>query len=177
MMLISTTRYVFAGALPVVFCVALAACASDGSAASNGGSPDGSTPSGTAPCDLATKADVESAFGATAAEGKPGVTPRSCEFVLSDVPVDSVHVYLYSTNAAVEANGIRQGYVDNRGGVTDVPGIGDSAYTPNDNTNYELVVQKRNVVFGVQTIDITQPRENDPSSKIRALAVTIAGRL
>ena len=46
-------------------------------------------------------------------------------------------------------DGVKSGYEDNRGGVTDVAGIGDEAYQPNDVGPYEIVVRSGDVIFAV----------------------------
>jgi hypothetical protein len=44
---------------------------------------------------------------------------------------------------------VKTGYEENRGGVTDVPGVGDEAYQPNDAGPYEIVVRAGDVIFAV----------------------------
>jgi hypothetical protein len=154
------------------FCIVLflAAC-SDGN---GGGGGTGGGAGDASPCDLATAGDVQTVFGGSVADGVPG-TARNCEFTIQNGASDTVNVFLYSTHASTEWQGIRDGYDANRGGTTDVPGVGDQAYSPNDVGQTEVVVQDEEVVFAVQSIDFTNP---DPTraEKVLQLAKNIAAK-
>jgi hypothetical protein len=83
----------------------------------------------------------------------------------------SVVVFHYGT--AADWDGIRDGYDDNRGGTTDVAGVGDRSFQPGDVGPYELVVQSGDTVFSVAV----QTGRGGPEveAAIKELAVTIAG--
>jgi hypothetical protein len=98
------------------------------------------------PCALVTPEVVASAFGAASASGAPGVA-RNCSYTIVDGVAPSVEVFHYGS--ASQWDGVRSGYEDNRGGVTDVPGIGEEAYQPNDVGPYEIVVRSGDVIFAV----------------------------
>ncbi|HEX6145242.1 MAG TPA: hypothetical protein VF083_00600 [Acidimicrobiia bacterium] len=108
-----------------------------------------STSSGTAaddPCALATPEEVASAFAATSASGEEGIA-RNCSFTIVGGVAPSVEVFHYGSSS--QWDGVKSGYEDNRGGVTDVAGIGDEAYHPNDVGPYEIVVRSGDVIFAV----------------------------
>jgi hypothetical protein len=98
------------------------------------------------PCGLATPEMVAAAFGGTADEGVPGVA-RNCTFTITGGIDENVNVYHYGS--ADNWDGVRQGFEDNRGGTTDVPGLGDDAFYPNDQGPLELVARAGDVVFSV----------------------------
>jgi hypothetical protein len=98
------------------------------------------------PCALVTPEQVAAVFAAASATGEAGVA-FNCSFTLVDGLAPSVEVFLYGPSSAWE--GIKDGYEDNRGGVTDVAGVGEGAYHPNDAGPYEIVVQSGDVVFAV----------------------------
>jgi hypothetical protein len=98
------------------------------------------------PCDLADAELVESVFGGTVAEGVEGQA-RNCDFEVQGGPVFSVAVFYYGS--ADDWDSTRQGFEDNRGGVTDVEGIGDEAFFPGDFGARELVVQSDGETFSV----------------------------
>jgi hypothetical protein len=98
------------------------------------------------PCDLADAALVESVFGGTVAQGVEGEF-RNCDFTIEGGPVLSVTVFEYGS--ASDWDSTRDGFVDNRSGVTDVEGIGDAAFFPNDTGARELVVQSGGQIFSV----------------------------
>ena len=98
------------------------------------------------PCDLADAALVESVFGGTVAEGSEGEA-RNCSFSIEGGPVSSVSVF--SFGAASGWEGTREGYVANRGGVTDISGIGDGAFHPNDSGPIEVVAHAGGEIFAI----------------------------
>jgi len=98
------------------------------------------------PCALVTPEEVAAVFAAASASGEAGVA-RNCSFTLVDGLAPSVEVFHYGSSSGWD--GIKGGYEDNRGGVTDVAGIGEGAYHPNDVGPYEIVVQSGDVVFAV----------------------------
>jgi hypothetical protein len=98
------------------------------------------------PCALVTPEDVASAFAASSASGEAGIA-RNCSFTIVDGVAASVEVFHYGSSS--QWDGVKSGYEDNRGGVTDVPGIGDEAYQPNDVGPYEIVVRSGDVIFAV----------------------------
>jgi hypothetical protein len=122
--------------LLMMMVIALVACGSDGVGSSEISSP----------CDLADAAMVQSAFGGTVAEGVEGEA-RNCDFVIEGGPVFAVDVFYYGSADGWDST--RQGYEDNRGGVTDVAGIGDAAFFPGDAGASELVVQSGGEIFSV----------------------------
>jgi hypothetical protein len=122
--------------LLVVLVAALVACGGEG-----GGGGEISSP-----CGLADAEMVQSAFGGTVAQGVEGEA-RNCDFVMEEGPVFAVDVFYYGSADAWEST--RQGYEENRGGVTDVEGIGDAAFFPGDVGASELVVQSGGEIFSV----------------------------
>ncbi len=98
------------------------------------------------PCDLADAELVESVFGGTVTEGVEGQA-RNCDFEVQGGPVFSVAVFYYGSADGWDST--RQGFEDNRGGVTDVEGIGDEAFFPSDFGARELVVQSGGEIFSV----------------------------
>jgi hypothetical protein len=98
------------------------------------------------PCDLADAEMVRSVFGGTVAEGVEGEA-RNCDFVIEGAPVFGVDVFYYGSADGWDST--RQGFEDNRGGVTDVEGIGDAAFFPGDTGASELVVQSGGQIFSV----------------------------
>ena len=98
------------------------------------------------PCALVTPEEVASAFAASSASGEAGIA-RNCSFTIVDGVASSVEVFHYGPSS--QWDGVKSGYEDNRGGVTDVAGIGDEAYQPNDVGPYEIVVRSGDVIFAV----------------------------
>jgi hypothetical protein len=98
------------------------------------------------PCALVTPEEVASAFAASSATGEAGIA-RNCSFTIVDGVASSVEVFHYGSSS--QWDGVKSGYEDNRGGVTDVAGIGDEAYQPNDVGPYEIVVRSGDVIFAV----------------------------
>jgi len=98
------------------------------------------------PCALVTPEEVAAVFAAASASGEAGIA-RNCLFTLVDGLASDVVVFHYGSSSGW--GGIKGGYEDNRGGVTDVAGIGEGAYHPNDVGPYEIVVRSGDVVFAV----------------------------
>ena len=61
--------------------------------------------------------------------------------------VDSVSVFYFGDDSRWE--GTRQGFEDNTGGTTDVPGLGEEAFYPNNVGPYSLVVRANGIIFEV----------------------------
>jgi hypothetical protein len=122
------------------------------------------------PCALVTPEVVASAFGAASASGAPGVA-RNCSFTIVDGVAPSVEVFHYGS--ASQWDGVKSGYEDNRGGVTDVPGIGEEAYQPNDVGPYEIVVRSGDVIFAVAVQ--SGPGDPEVEAALLELAGAIAG--
>jgi hypothetical protein len=99
------------------------------------------------PCGLATPEMVSAAFGGVASAGEPGGLPSICNYTIDGGSSSSVAVFYYGT--APNWDGIRSGFEANRDGTTDVAGIGEAAYYPNDAGPTELVVLSGDVVFSV----------------------------
>ena len=98
------------------------------------------------PCDLADAAMVQLVFGGTVAEGSEGEA-RNCNFSIEGGPVESVDIFWFGS--ASSWDGVREGYVDNRGGVTDVSGIGDEAFYPNDSGPIGIVAHAGGEIFAI----------------------------
>ncbi|MCI0544156.1 MAG: DUF3558 domain-containing protein [Actinobacteria bacterium] len=131
---------------------------------------DPTTPPGDDPCSLATPEMVAAAFGGTVAPGQPGIA-RNCTYQITGGIDDSVDVYHYGT--ADSWDGVRQGFEDNRGGTTDVPGLGDEAFHPNDMGPMELVVSAGGVIFSVGG-NMFGPGGAEIEAAVLALAEAIA---
>jgi hypothetical protein len=98
------------------------------------------------PCDLTDATKVQSVFAGTVADGVEGGA-RNCDFDIEDGDVLSVAVFDYGTDDGWDST--RDGFDANRGGVTDVEGVGDEAFYPNDVGPTELVVTAGGRIFGV----------------------------
>jgi hypothetical protein len=141
-----------------------AACGNSG-----GGGGDVSSP-----CDLADAALVESVFGGTVAEGTEGVA-RNCSFEIEGGPVSSIDVFWFGPASGWD--GTRDGYVDNRGGVTDLSGIGDAAFHPNDAGPDEIVVHAGGEVFAITVFNGFTELPAGTSDQVSDLAKAIADNL
>lgn len=97
-------------------------------------------------CDLVDAEMVMATFEGTADDGAPGIA-RNCEFLITGGQVETVSVYYFGV--AEDWDGIREGYDENRGGTTDVEGIGNAAFYPNDRGRVELVVRTDDIVFAL----------------------------
>jgi hypothetical protein len=121
------------------------------------------------PCALATPEQVAEAFGASSASGEPTIA-RSCSYTLDGGIAPTVEVYHFGSSSGWD--GVKAGYEENRGGVTDVDGIGEAAYNPNDMGPYELVVLSDDVIFAV---GVTSGSGPEVEAAIVDLAGAIAG--
>jgi hypothetical protein len=113
---------------------------------------------------------VATAFGGTSGEGVPGIA-RNCAYEIEGGATSRVDIYYYGT--ASEWDGIRAGFEANRGGTTDVPGIGDGAFHPGDAGPTELVVLAGDVVYSVSA-GFNAGAEIDADVAALALAIAIA---
>ena len=98
------------------------------------------------PCALATPEQVASAFGAASASAEAGIA-RNCSYTLEGGLAPTVEVFHFGSSS--QWDGVKAGYEENRGGITDVSGVGEAAYNPNDAGPYELVVRSGYVIFAV----------------------------
>gem|GEM_PF-1768548 len=121
-------------------------------------------------CALVPPEIVAAAFDATSASGEPGVA-RNCTFTLVDGLVPTVEVFHYGSSTDWE--GVKAGFEENRGGVTEVPGVGDEAFQPNDVGPYEIVVKYLDIIYSVAV----QSGGGGPEveAAILELATSIAG--
>ncbi len=97
-------------------------------------------------CALVPAGTVAAAFDATSASGEPG-NARNCTFTLIDGLVPTVEVFHYGSST--DWDGVKAGFEENRGGVTEVPGVGDEAFQPNDVGPYEIVVRYLDIIYSV----------------------------
>jgi hypothetical protein len=121
-------------------------------------------------CALVPPDIVAAAFDATSASGEPGVA-RNCTFTLVDGLVPTVEVFHYGSST--DWDGVKAGFEENRGGVTEVPGVGDEAFQPNDVGPYEIVVKYLDIIYSVAV----QSGGGGPEveAAILELATSIAG--
>ncbi|MBW2222882.1 MAG: hypothetical protein JRF54_01470, partial [Deltaproteobacteria bacterium] len=125
-------------------------------------------------CQLTDAATVTEIFEGTASDGVPG-SARNCRFEITGGEANSVGVFFFGADSRWE--GVRQGFEDNLGGTTDVPGIGDEAFYANDAGPSSLVVRANGIIFQVAPLLPTFP-STPPSAAIEGdvaeLARTIA---
>lgn len=127
------------------------------------------------PCDLTDSTVVESVFGPTVSEGVEGEA-RNCSFEHEPGPVISIDVYHFGSDDGWD--GTRSGFEDNRGGTTDVPGIGDEAFYPNDTGPAELVVRAGGEIFAVTVFTgLFEEPDASVSTDVAELATAIASGL
>jgi len=132
--------------------VSVICCAGCGDSAGNGegtggsGGSDNGLSDAERACQLADADMVTAAFEGTAGEGMPDIA-RNCRFELTGGEVVAVSVFFFGDAANWE--GVRQGYQDNFGGTTDVSGLGEEAFYPNDFGPYSLVVRSNGIIFSV----------------------------
>jgi hypothetical protein len=143
----------------------------DGTVDSSDGGSGGSISS---PCDLADASLVSAHFAGTVADGVEGVA-RNCTFEISDGDVASVDVFYYGDASGWD--GSKSGFESNRGGVTDVGGLGDAAFFPNDRGELELVVQAGGEIFSVTAYTNLADLSPDDIASVSALAAAIADNL
>jgi hypothetical protein len=153
--------------LTAVVALASSACGADSPAGPTGGGGGGGV---SGPCDLTEPAVVAEVFGGTVSGEMPEMA-RNCRYDVVGGVVDVVHVYYYGP--ASQWSGIRGGYVDNRGPLTDVAGVGDEAFHPGDVGAEEIVVRSGDVVFAVGLV-IGETYGDDARAKVRELAIRIA---
>lgn len=125
------------------------------------------------PCDLANAAMVTAAFEGTAAEGVPG-SNQDCRFAITAGEVNFVRVFYFGNPSVWDE--VRRGYEDNRGGTTDVAGLGEVAFYPNDAGPAELVVRTANFNFAVAAGETFTPQPASVLADARELAQMIASR-
>jgi hypothetical protein len=89
---------------------------------------------------------VAEVFGGTSATGTPGQF-RNCTFTIEGGVAPTVEVFYYGL--ASDWDGVLAGYEENRGGITEVSGVGDEAFYPEDAGPYELVVRSGDTLFAV----------------------------
>ena len=128
----------------------------------------------TSPCDLADTELVGRFFEGTVAEGVEGDF-FNCDFTIEDGPVLTVTVFDYGE--ADDWSTTRQGFVDNRGGVTDVDDLGDDAFYPNDTGAREMVVRADDRIFSVTVFSGLEAPTVDVIGGIAGLSDAIAERL
>lgn len=121
-------------------------------------------------CDLTTPEIVAEVFGGTVSEGKAGPA-RNCDYEIHGGAAGGVSVYYYGT--ASEWDGIREGYADNRGPLTDVSDVGEEAFNP-DVGESELVVRSGNVVFALTVGGAVSDYTPEAPAKLKELARRIA---
>ena len=126
-------------------------------------------------CQLTDAATVTEIFEGTASDGVPG-DARNCRFEMTGGEAKLVSVHFYGADSSWD--GVRQGFEDNRGGTTDVPGIGDEAFYPNDVGPSSLVVRANGIIFQISPLLETTFPPSLPSAALEAdvaeLASTIA---
>lgn len=134
----------------------------------------GGGPAISSPCDLADAAMVESALGGTASEGVEGDL-LNCDFDIDGGVALEASVFDFGEADDWEAT--RQGFVDNRGGVTEVADVGDAAFYPNDASSSELVVQAGGRIFSVTIFTGLEEPSTSAVNGLSVLAKAIADRL
>ena len=130
----------------------------------------GEATAGPDPCSLVLAGTVASIFSAASASGAPGMA-RNCTFTLVDGLVPTVEVFHYGSST--DWDGVKAGFEENRGGLTDVAGVGDEAFQPNDVGPYEIVVRYVDVIYSVAVQSGTGGPEVEAA--IVELATAIAG--
>jgi len=123
------------------------------------------------PCDLTDAEQVQTLFGGTVAEGVEGDL-GNCDFDIESGLAPVVTVFEYGS--ADGWDGTRQGYVDNRNGVTDVDNLGDAAFFPNDVGAREMVVQAGGLIFSVTVFTGFDEPTEDVINAVADLSAAIA---
>ncbi|KQY58865.1 hypothetical protein ASD11_04335 [Aeromicrobium sp. Root495] len=98
------------------------------------------------PCEVTEPAVVADVFGGTVSEESLG-TSRNCSYRVKDGAAADVEVYYFGT--ADQWRTIRANYAVNRGPVTDLPDVGEAAFSPGDFKQNEVVVRQGGVIFAV----------------------------
>lgn len=145
---------------------------SGGEGDSSNGNEDSATVE--SPCELADATMVQEVFGGTVAAGVEG-PGRDCKFEISNGPVDDVQVFEFGP--ASQFDGVRSGYEDNRGGTTDVGGVGDEAFYPGDVGPVTLVVRAGGQVFAVSASDAFAEEPPGTDQMVADLARAIAAQI
>lgn len=114
---------------------------------------------------------VQTAMGGTVIEGVEGDF-LNCDFDIESGSALGVSVYDYGSDSGWE--GTRRGFVDNRGGVTDVENIGEAAFYPNDAGPSELVVRAGGRIFSVTVFTGLEEASTSASNGLTDLAIAIA---
>lgn len=139
-----------------------------------GGSGSGDGGSIASPCDLADAALVGQHFMGSVAAGVEGEA-RNCSFDIEGGDVLSVTVFYFGDASGWD--GTRDGYVGNRGGVTDIDGLADEAFYPNDSGEKELVVQAGGEIFAVSVFNLLSDPPPAALESLQSLARAMAGDL
>jgi hypothetical protein len=126
------------------------------------------------PCELTDAEMVQAVFGGTVAEGVEGDF-FNCDFEIEGGPVLSVTVFDYGSSDAWES--IRQGFVDNRSGVTDIEELGDGAFFPDDTGAREMVVRAGGQIFSVTVFTGLDEPTAEVINGVGELSDAIAERL
>lgn len=156
--------------LVVVIAVIALACG-NGEASSGGADVSGTVDSA---CELADAAMVQQVFGGTVSQGVEG-PGRDCNFQITNGPVDNVQVFEFGP--AAQFDGVRSGYEDNRGGTTDVAGVGEEAFFPGDVGPVTVVVKASGQVFAVDASDAFAEEPPGTDQMVADLARAIAANL
>lgn len=121
-------------------------------------------------CDLTTPEIVAEVFGGTVGKEEAGPA-RNCDYEIHGGAAGAISVYYYGT--AAEWEGIREGYAENRGPLTDVADVGEEAFNP-DVGDIELVVRSGNVVFALTIGGASSDYTPEAPAKLKELARRIA---
>ncbi|MCZ4499691.1 MAG: hypothetical protein JWQ74_2244 [Marmoricola sp.] len=146
------------------------ATGSTGSPASSGSSGSGAAAAAKSACEITSAATVQKVFGGTVPAGVPGQA-RNCEFKVAGGSPATVEVFAFGS--AADFDSLKSGYADNRGPLQELPGIGESAFSPGDAGQNEVVVKAGGTVFAVSVVALS--KKVDP--RVKALASAIADEL
>jgi hypothetical protein len=125
------------------------------------------------PCDLADAALVQSIFGGTVSDGVEG-DARNCEFTIEGGLIEDVNVYYFGSDDGWD--GTRSGFESNVGGTTDVAGIGEEAFYPNDDGPTSLVARAGGQIFEVDG-DLSIFDQGEPSEALIQAVANLAGAI
>jgi hypothetical protein len=126
------------------------------------------------PCDVASVELVAASFTGQVSDGVEGVA-RNCTYEIEGGEVLSVDVFYYGTDDGWD--GTRSGFESNRGGTTDVEGIGDEAFYPNDAGPRELVVRSGGQIYSVTVFNALAEPPPAAVEGVSSLAAAIADQL
>ena len=150
-------------------------CGDSGEAGGGSGGDDNGLSNAERACQLADADMVTAAFQGTADEGMPDIA-SNCRFELTGGEVEAVSVFYFGDASSWDS--VRQGYEDNRGGTTDVSGLGDEAFYPNDVGPYSLVVQSEGIIFSVSvSVAFIPMPSQELAQSVRDLAEAIVEEL